>query len=155
MVAVELYEDPRSDAARQLRKLRETNPKIDRQLRCMFARQIVGNVQKNYLRGQVLKRRSGDLAASISYRDVSHHETMVGSYGPVYARIHELGGTIVPRRKKWLRFQTENGWFMMKEVRIHKRPYLLPGITSYFDSGTADRDADVALQRELDKVAGK
>jgi len=43
----------------------------------------------------------------------------------------------------------------MKEVRIHKRPYLLPGITSYFDSGTADRDADVALQRELDKVAGK
>jgi len=61
MVAVELYEDPRSDAARQLRKLRETNPKIDRQLRCMFARQIVGNVQKNYLRGQVLKRRSGDL----------------------------------------------------------------------------------------------
>jgi len=80
---------------------------------------------------------------------------MVGSYGPVYARIHELGGTIVPRRKKWLRFQTENGWVVTKKVRIPKRPYLLPGITSYFDSGTADREADVALQRELDKVAGK
>ena len=152
MVTVELYEDPRSDAERKLRKLRETNPKIDRQLRCMFARQIVGNVQKNFLRGQVLKRRSGDLAASISYRDMSQHETMVGSYGPVYARIHELGGTIVPRRKNWLRFQTETGWVVTKRVRIPKRPYLLPGITSYFDSGTADREADVAIQRELDKV---
>lgn len=155
MVTVELYQDPRSDAGRMLEKLRQTNPKIDRQLRNMFGRQIVGNIQKNYLRGQVLKRRSGNLAASIATKESGPHETMVGSYGIIYARIHELGGIIKPHIKKWLRFKTDNGWVMTKMVRMPKRPYLLPGITSYFDSGAANNDAEVALQRELDKVAGK
>jgi phage gpG-like protein len=145
-------------------------PGIDRRLRCMFAGQIVGDVQENYLRGQVLHRRSGDLAASIAYRDTAANETMIGSYGIVYARIHELGGDIYPKRGPYLIWrektfrsasrvkggwrvkQNYGGWIFAKHVHIPKRPYLLPGIQNYFQSGEAPRDAEVFLQKELDRV---
>lgn len=152
MVTVEVVETPESKAAEMLKRLRTKMPGIDRRLRVMFAGQIVGNVQANYLRGQVLHRKTGALAASIAYRDTSANETMVGSYGVVYARIHELGGTIVPKYKKWLRFKTSDGWVMTKKVRMPKRPYLLPGIVNFFQSGEANRDGERFLQKELDRV---
>jgi phage gpG-like protein len=152
MVTVELFKTPESNAEQALERLRRRMPDIDRRLRLIFAGQIVGEVQKNYLRGQVLHRKSGDLAASIAYRDTSAHETMIGSYGIIYARIHELGGTIVPRYKKWLRFKTDTGWVMTKKVHMPKRPYLLPGIVDYFSGGMAGRTAETVLQRELDRV---
>ncbi len=173
MVTVEVFRDDRSNAEKALDRLRRDSPDIDRKLRVMFARQIVGHVQKDYLRGQVLHRISGDLAASISHRDFSQHETMVGSYGVVYARIHELGGIIRAKNGKYLCFpsrrgltrfsktgklmskgrsrRVEWGWVRVKQVTMPARPYLLPGIQTYFSSGTAEHDAEIALQHELDK----
>ena len=169
MVTVEVVETSESRADELLKKLRAKMPGIDRRLRCMFAGQIVGDVQKNYLRGQVLHRRSGDLSASIAFRDASANETMVGSYGPEYARIHELGGVIhMPsrgqlalrgrfvklgralgkRNKKSATYRLISGY----DITMPKRPYLLPGITTYFNSGEAGGDAERFLQKELDRV---
>jgi hypothetical protein len=45
----------------------------------------------------------------------------------VYARIHELGGTIKPKTAKALRFQLDDGTFaVVKQVTIPARPYLRP-----------------------------
>lgn len=42
-----------------------------------------------------------------------------------YARIHELGGRITPKRAKFLHFKTRDGnWVMTKVVNMPARPYL-------------------------------
>jgi phage gpG-like protein len=176
MVEVSVFKNEHSDAEQALERLRQGMPDIDRRLRMVFGQQIVGEVQKNYLRGQVLKSsgRQGGLAGSIRAIDKSQNETMIGSYGVVYARIHELGGTIRPIHGKYLWFPASRGltmftktgklshaknpwrrvawnWVRVKEVHMPKRPYLLPGITDYFASGMAEDQADRFLQKELDK----
>lgn len=48
----------------------------------------------------------------------------VGS-NAVYSRIHQFGGTIKPKNKKFLRFKNQGGDFIFsKEVNIPARPYL-------------------------------
>lgn len=50
-----------------------------------------------------------------------------GSQDVIYARIHELGGTIVPREKEALKFQLPDGsWQLARSVTIPPRPYLRP-----------------------------
>jgi len=47
----------------------------------------------------------------------------------VYARIHDQGGTIVPKKAKWLRFKINGKWVMTKKVKIPKykgRGYMTP-----------------------------
>ena len=52
-----------------------------------------------------------------------------------YARIHELGGVIKPKRKKYLRFKLPSGKVVFtKKVRIPPRPYFFPAVTKAFDS---------------------
>ncbi len=41
-----------------------------------------------------------------------------------YAAIHQYGGTIKPRRKKWLRFKSGGRWAMKKKVKIPARPFI-------------------------------
>lgn len=51
-------------------------------------------------------------------------QVMVGS-NLVYARIHQKGGTIKPKNKKFLRFPGQDGQpVFMKEVTLPARPYL-------------------------------
>jgi phage gpG-like protein len=171
MVTLEIFENDAS-ARILLERLQRDMPWIDRKLRVAFALEIVGEVQKNYLRGQVLHRSTGKLASHIAYKDASEHETMVGAYGVVYARIHELGGDIYPKRKPMLAWRPKTfimmhysakthkmraqqhygGWIFAKHVRIPKRPYLLPGILNYFKSGRAEKTADFVLGRELENL---
>jgi len=42
--------------------------------------------------------------------------------GPVYARIHETGGIIRPRRFQFLRFKVGGRWVRARQVRIPSRP---------------------------------
>lgn len=174
MVTVEFIKEGESPAERSLRILRGKMPDIDRRLRVAFATEIVGDIQKNYLRGQVLHRVSGDLASHTAHKDASQNETMIGVYGVIYARIHELGGTIVPKNGKYLTFPSKRfatrfskggklmkggkyrrevgGWVSVRSVTIPKRPYLLPGIVNYFKGGQSELTAETFLQRELDKI---
>lgn len=62
------------------------------------------------------------LENSISYR-ASPHRLDLGTNSR-YARVHQFGGTIRPRRARALRFQSGGRWYTVKKVVIPARPYL-------------------------------
>jgi len=74
--------------------------------------------------------RTGNLRRSIQSGMKGMTDSIVGWIGSnvVYAKIHELGGVIRPRTKKYLRFQIEGQWKTVKEVIIPARPFLEPSI---------------------------
>ncbi|MEQ1713342.1 MAG: phage virion morphogenesis protein [Hyphomicrobium sp.] len=71
--------------------------------------------------------RSGHLLASVHYR-VGGGEVRIGS-GLIYAAIHQLGGTIVPKKARKLVFPGAGGGMVVVDrVVIPARPYL--GVSS-------------------------
>lgn len=149
---VQIYKD---GATKMLQALRRRMPTIDRVVRGAIADTIVGNIQADKLRGQVLKRKSGDLAASINWRHSSEHETAIGSYGVIYARIHELGGIIRPVRAVALHFKIGEHWITTQLVRMPKRSYLVSGIQDIFRGGDESQAVTLGeriLQRELARL---
>lgn len=72
--------------------------------------------------GTSILLKEGALARSIDYA-VGGDQVAVGS-GLVYARIHQLGGTIVPKSAGVLRFVVGNRLVYSKKVSIPARPYL-------------------------------
>ena len=128
-------------------------PRIEKLILGRMGEKIVSQTTKEYLRGQVLKRRSGTLANSLKYRMINDYTIEVGP-GVIYGRIHEEGGVIVPVRKKFLAWKDESGkWCFAKSVTIPKRPWLYPSIKDYFDSGRAGQLAELTLAAELDKLS--
>jgi phage gpG-like protein len=85
---------------------------------------------EHYLSGprpEKLGRVSGDLAKSVGYR-VSGNRVVIGS-NLTYARIHEFGGVIVPKRAKRLVFRLLDGsWRSALRVVIPERPFLRPAL---------------------------
>lgn len=75
---------------------------------------------------------TGKLRSSIKGRVDIQAGNVVGVVGPqrvVYARIHEFGGTIVPRHKPFLVFKgSDGGLVFTKRVRIPARPYMGPAL---------------------------
>lgn len=75
-----------------------------------------------------LKRQTGTLARSWSVRTVNktNEDAAVRlSTSTKYARIHQYGGRIKPRKKETLRFQFPDGhWVTTKSVYIPKRLYV-------------------------------
>ncbi len=62
-----------------------------------------------------------------------------------YARIHEKGGFITPKRAKYLRFKTYDGqWHAVKIVRMPKRPYLAPGVRKAYPQ--IDKQVKLAIE---------
>ena len=66
--------------------------------------------------------RSGALSRSIDYIPTPESVT-IGS-ALVYARIHQLGGTIRPKTAKALAFMIGNKMHLVQSVTIPARPYL-------------------------------
>jgi len=108
-------------------------------------------------RGDILQQRTGRLTKSWQVKPtMSVHPGAVrvrlGS-SLVYARIHEYGGRIVPRKGKWLRFQTgwsggqrSGGWATVASVTIPARRYVsIAGQRAL----QAARGIAAALKREL------
>lgn len=87
--------------------------------------------QRGNLRGRPgLFRRSGELARSFAALDVSSGETIAGAAAlgfttSKYARIHEFGGTILPKRGKYLVFRDTRtrakGYVSVRSVTIPAR----------------------------------
>jgi len=88
-----------------------------------------------YIRGSrssnppaLLGRVSGRLASSIATRVKGQSGTVVGEIFTqrlVYARIHEFGGVIFPRRSQFLVFEGKEGNLVFaRKVTIPARPYI-------------------------------
>jgi phage gpG-like protein len=78
-----------------------------------------------------LKVGTGLLRRSIHTTVKPEGSSVTGTIGSdvVYARIHEYGGTIVPRTAKWLQFKVNGQWVRTDKVTIPARPFLTPAIT--------------------------
>ena len=72
--------------------------------------------------GQTLIEK-GLLLRSISDRPPEANAVEWGS-NRVYARIHQLGGVILAKTAKALRFMINGGWVQVKQVTIPARRYL-------------------------------
>lgn len=71
---------------------------------------------------------SGTLRRSITMEMPNDKKVIVGS-NLEYARIHDEGGVIEPKKSKYLRFQINGHWVTVKKVTIHKyrgQGYLTP-----------------------------
>lgn len=75
--------------------------------------------------GRKILSRNSDLKRSIVLGTVTNESVEVGS-SLIYARIHQLGGTIIPKSKKSLAIPMANGGFLLvRKVTIPARPFLL------------------------------
>lgn len=92
-------------------------------------------------------RGAGGLKGSIGW-EVERFTARVGS-NLRYARIHELGGTIVAKHARYLHFVIDGEHKMKKSVRIPERPYLRPALM--------DKKAEVrkALIRPMRTTRGR
>lgn len=69
----------------------------------------------------------------------------------VYAQIHDKGGIIRPKKKKYLRFKINGRWVMAKKVRIPKykgRGYLTPAFKKLVD-GRAKEIFEFEILKQL------
>lgn len=74
--------------------------------------------------GGKLLQREGDLRKSITIGKVDNTSIVIGS-PLVYARIHQLGGDIVPKKAQALLIPYAGGYLKLKRVHIPARPYLV------------------------------
>jgi hypothetical protein len=132
----------------------------------MLGLMLQGNVQRDYLTGQVLKVRTGRGRASISrgQPDTRSHfeETPITSTAVVgtnvdYMRGWELDGfrahTVVPIRAKALRFEIDGQVFFRKRANIPAqgpRPYLKPALLAF--KSYAIEAMRASLQRTAERV---
>ncbi len=73
-------------------------------------------------RGPGILRASGGLMASVSSQ-VGGDEVRVGT-NKIYARIHQFGGTIVPKNARYLRFRLASGFVRASKVKIPARAFM-------------------------------
>lgn len=81
-----------------------------------------GEAWKPNRRGSSILLQQGHLLGSIAHQ-VGSDQVSWGS-NLVYAAIHQLGGTIRPKKAKRLVFRVGNQTIFAKEVTIPARPYL-------------------------------
>lgn len=91
-------------------------------------------VRKNFAEGgrpkwQGLKYRegkpltdSGNLLGSIT-QAYDNHQAIVGT-NSLYARIHNYGGVITPKKGQYLKFKIGDRWVQVKKVEIPQREFM-------------------------------
>lgn len=85
------------------------------------------------LSGRVLQRRGGALfrTARVDVEPSGSALRIVfraGSNKVPYAAIHEHGGTILPKRGRYLKFKVNGEWRQVTRVVMPERPYVRPSL---------------------------
>ena len=120
------------------------------------------------LSNRALKRRTGNLAASINSRVEQRGRDIVGKVGTnkVYAAAQEYGATIKPMRAKFLAIPKPEGltgtgvarytprqrpdmFFYVKSVTIPERPYLRRALSEQMD--VVNRHIEAGVKRGVDR----
>lgn len=117
------------------------------------------HVKKNYLRGQVIGKRSGRLYKSIKI--VTDRKSKTGVIVKPWARLANIyhnpaGVNIVPKTAKVLRFETKDGRVVFtRRVHLEPRPWVGKSVSSFPWQPEIKKAADKVLDRELKKLEGK
>lgn len=111
-----------------------------------WASELASYIRDDKLSGGVLNVRSGDLRSSIyplrDETDTSVTGGARGGGGIVYAKIHEYGGDIYPKRAPLLRFMIDGHWISTKHVHMPERSYMRSSLADKREDGlTALRSA--------------
>ena len=131
-------------SAKLLKLLNEAPAKFEQAVAIGLRR--IGDEMRNRA-GRNAPFLSGNLRRSITMREMLHR-VVVGT-NLIYAPIHEFGGIIRPKTKKFLRFKIKGKWVMTKKVRIPKykgRGYFKPAFE------TASRKAKRIMNEEIEAV---
>lgn len=128
------------------------------------ANAVAGQARRNVTGGGPghLNVRTNRLRNSLQARKLATARWAVGT-DVIYGPIHEFGGEIRPKTKKWLRFPIREGkalvtspnivaWVTTKLVKMPKRAYLYPALDANRDKIT--RLIRDAIQDALDKRLG-
>lgn len=91
---------------------------------------IAAYVKSEKLSGQVLHIQTHRLKSSITGTAQAVGDIISGKIGTnvVYARIHELGGTILPKNGPFLKFNIGGRWIFASKVAMPARPFLAPSL---------------------------
>jgi phage gpG-like protein len=119
-----------------------------------FGTAVIQHSRKNYLRGQALNVGTGKLFNSMGVAK-EKGGVVIGSImdgGVIYSRIHEYGGTILPKKAKALRFKIGNKWVVTKKVNMPKRPYLIPAIQDKVEDKTGQKILIRLLKEDWDNL---
>jgi phage gpG-like protein len=113
----------------EARKRKKVGPLTKRQQAASYGKTLAGADTAAFSRFAGAKKiliTSGMLMRSVTFAvDSDASLVRVGS-NLKYARIHQLGGVIVPKSRKFLRFPIGGGQFMFaKKVTIPARPFLV------------------------------
>lgn len=99
MVGAE-FEFDYSEVNEGIKKLIKNSNELSRLILGYTGEEVVNNSVKNYLSGQVLKRRTGKLAQSMRWKFVNDWKVLVGTHLP-YGPTHEFGLTLTRNGKSW------------------------------------------------------
>lgn len=97
--------------------------------------------------GAFVRDRTGMLRANVYGRARSATHAVVAAGYPRVSETLERGGTIVPRKGKYLTFLTDSGWKRMHSVTIPPK--------RFFSQSAAGFESDPEYQSTIDKVVGK
>ena len=96
-------------------------------------------------------KKTRTLARSINWRRLAKFVWAVGT-NLIYARIHEQGGTITPKKSAYLVFQVGGRWVKTKSVYIPARPYMEPALRE--STGYVEGQFRQAAEQLLSETAG-
>lgn len=124
------------EVKQKIDKMPETIMRAFKQAMTRTIIKLASYIAKNKLSGQVLKVRTGmlrrSLLGSVNSQDAvkSFPDGVEGKVGTnlVYARIHEYGGVIKPKRANALCFVIDGHFIRVKQVKIPERSYLRTGL---------------------------
>ena len=149
------YEDSKVSAL--FRKLADDMPEINRRILGVLSEEVVSRTQKDYLRGQSLRRVTGKLAQSITHR-VYQDYAEVGT-NIKYGAYHEFGfqGPVTVRDFTRRRGESGYPWPVRGHIRnlnYAGHPFMRPALDDVFQSGRAVVIIEGQLSEELRKRAG-
>jgi len=115
--------------------------------------------KKNYLRGQVIGKRTGELYKNIKI--VTDKRSKNAVIVKPWARLANIyhnpeGATITPVAGKALKFETKDGRIVFtKRVRLAPRPWMRKATSEFSWAQEIPRAAEKVLNRELKKLEAK
>lgn len=123
----------------------------------------IGFIRRNLLRGQLLKWRTGDLSRSLTEKTIQKLNKTIGRISSplIYARLQELGGTIRPKRAKWLTIPTEFAKTPAGVVKGNARsfadtfPLFRPGRVPLIMQERGDQVVPLFILKKRVKIKGK
>lgn len=91
---------------------------------------VIASYAQENARNKLNKHPLGNLTNSITVKREGK-TILAGVFGVIYAKIHEFGGIITPKKGPYLAFQIDGKWIFTKKVTIPARPYLRPAVDNH------------------------